>query len=582
MNTPLAFDLTKMTFSKRGSFLSIGSYRRTSGRPLIQTSRDHPFIDLEKQGAPREYYEIALFRDGRELQCEAGGSPREVTLSAEGARARVTFLDDDTFLFHAEGVELVLLPCHSIVGKQWFGTRRCDLIDYRGFCVQQVRVGEGTSLAVTDCETVDGLTGPYDDTPVRLTFSPEKTGGGVMAALRIARSGGAWEEPLPAFEEAADRLQQKWEGWRAKRPEVVAGMEATADTAWYLLWSITAATDGLFKREPILVSNYWFNRIYAWDNCFHALGVVEADPELAAAQLQALYDHQAPNGAIPEPLSDQRAHYAFIKPPVHGWCLLEMLREAGEDAMKPLLPGLYDGMAKWTRWWIEDRDSTGNGLAEYIRGQDSGWDNATPFDVGVPVEGADLQAHLVLQLEALGTMAALLGKPDEAASWKKRSQAFLQHFIRLRWKNGRFTSPGVGGELETRGNSLLDRMPIELGPRLPQDIRDALLHDLRDGGPFLGKHGFATEAFDSPHFNPNGYWRGPIWPSASYLLFTGLRDAGETDLARKQAERWCAMVARDHTLWENYDPVTGKGNNSPALGWTAGVTLRMANWLAKP
>lgn len=110
-------------------------------------------------------------------------------------------------------------------------------------------------------------------------------------------------------------------------------------------------------------------------------------------------------------------------------------------------------------------------------------------------------------------------------------------------------------------------------------MRAALLHDLRDGGPFFGPHGFATEDLESPHFDPNGYWRGPIWPSASYLIFTGLRDAGETELARKQAERWCAMVARDNIFWENYDPISGEGNNCPALGWTAGVFLRMAVWL---
>jgi len=247
--------------------------------------------------------------------------------------------------------------------------------------------------------------------------------------------------------------------------------------------------------------------------------------------------------------------------------------------LRPFLPGLYDGIAKWTRWWIEDRDSNENGLAEYIRGQDSGWDNATPFDVGVPVEGADLQAHLVLQLEALGKMAAILGKQDEAATWDTRSRDYLNRFLELRWKNGRFTSPGVDNELETSGNSLMDRMPIELGHRLPEEVRAALLHDLRDGGPFLGAHGFATEDFDSPHFNANGYWRGPIWPSASYLIFTGLRDAGETELARKQAERWCAMVARDNIFWEDYDPLTGEGNSSPALGWTAGVFMRMAVWL---
>ena len=573
------FDLTKLTFSKRGSFLSIGSFKRPSGRPVIQTSRDHPYLDLEKQGPPREYYEIALFRDDTELAVETLGTPSMVSLQAEGARAKVTFLDDDTFLFHVEGAELVLLPCHAPVGRQWFGQQRCDIIDYRGFCVQQVRVSAEGELTLLETETVDGITGPYNDTPLGLSFAPKTAGSPMTAALRLRKSGGAWDEPLPEFATAAEALQNQWSQWLGRRPAVAAEFEATADTAWYLLWSITAAAEGLFQREPILVSNYWFNRIYAWDNCFHALGVMDADPELAAAQLQVLYDHQAPNGAIPEPLSDQRAHFAYIKPAVHGWCVLEMLRESGEEALRPYLPGLYDGIAKWTRWWLEDRDSTGNGLAEYIHGCDSGWDNATPFDVKVPVEGADLQAYLVLQLEALAKMASLLGKTDEAAGWAQRSTTLLKHFIKLRWQDGRFTSPGVGGELETRGNSLLDRIPIVLGHRLPEDIRRALLNDLRDGGPFFGQYGLATESTESPLYKENGYWRGPIWAPSTYLIFSGLRDSGETALARAVAERFCAMVARDSVFWENFDPHSGEGLCSPSMGWTAAAFLRMAVWL---
>jgi glycogen debranching enzyme len=123
-------------------------------------------------------------------------------------------------------------------------------------------------------------------------------------------------------------------------------------------------------------------------------------------------------------------------------------------------------------------------------------------------------------------------------------------------------------------------MPIELGHRLPEPILSPLLDDLRDGGSFLGRFGYATEALDSPFFNPQGYWRGPIWPSASHLIHTGLRDAKATDLAHKVAKRWCAMVAADPVFWEDYDPINGTGNDSPGMSWTAAVFIRFAASLA--
>ncbi len=574
-------DLHHLCYSKRGSFLKIGAYQRESGRLMIGTSRDHPYIDQDTQGSPVEYYEIALFQEGAEISYEAQCCPWEIGLMVAGSqRARITFLDDDTVLFEIYAdCSLVLLPCHSIVGRHWVGTGFCNLIDYRGFCVQQVRAGEAALLRLENTETVEGLTGPYDDTPVRISFSPEQ-GKSALAALRLKPWGGLWEEQLPLFDAAADRLREEWQGWLGKMPGMREEFRETAEAAWWLLWSNTARAEGHFQREPMLVSNYWFNRLYAWDNCFHALGVVEADPELACAQLQIFYDNQAPNGALPEPISDQRRHFAYIKPPVHGWCVLEMLREVGTEALKPHLPGLYEGIAKWTRWWFDERDSNGNGLAEYIRGMDSGWDNATPFDIGEPVEGADLAAHLVLQTEALAEMARLLDKPNEEQEWRALSRNHLETFLGLRWRDDRFTSPGVEGEREHQGNSLMDRMPLELGPRLPEAVRAGLLHDLRDGGAFLGSHGLATEDFTSPKFDPKGYWRGPIWPSATYLLFTGLRDLGETGLCQKIADRYCAMVAQDNAFWENFNPVDGSGNSSPAIGWTAAVYLRLARWLS--
>ena len=501
-------------------------------------------------------------------------------MEAEGASGRATYLDEDTVLMEVLGADLVLLPCHSIVGRQWHGDRALDLIDYRGFCTQQLRAGEGTRLRAEVSQTVEGDVGPFDDQPLRHTFSAEG-GRAVRAALRISGGGKAWRDALPAFDGVAAGLGREWEDWLGKRPPVAPGYEACADAAWHLLWSNTAAPSGLYRREPMLVGNYYFNRIYTWDNCFHALGVVEADPELATAQLQVLYDHQAEGGAIPDPLSDQRAHFAFTKPPVHGWAVLEMIRATGGESLRPWLPDLYAGMKRWTAWWFDCRDGNGSGFPKYLRGQDSGWDNATPFDVKVPIEGADLQAHLVLQMEALGRVAELLGMKEEASHWETASANHLTRFLQARWKGGRFSSPGVGGELQASGDSLLDRMPIELGPRLPPEVRNRLLEELRDGGRFLNEHGLATEALDSPLFNAKGYWRGPIWPPSTYLVFTGLRDLGETGLARTVAERFCALCARDNVFWENYHPLEGTGNDSPSLGWGAAVFLRLAQWLGR-
>ena len=55
----------------------------------------------------------------------------------------------------------------------------------------------------------------------------------------------------------------------------------------------------------------------------------------------------------------------------------------------------------------------------YNHGNDSGWDNASIFHEGVPVESPDLAAHLIRQIDILSDMAVELGLMDEAKKWSK-------------------------------------------------------------------------------------------------------------------------------------------------------------------
>jgi glycogen debranching enzyme len=105
--------------------------------------------------------------------------------------------------------------------------------------------------------------------------------------------------------------------------------------------------------------------------------------------------------------------------------------------------------------------------------------------------------------------------------------------------------------------------------------------DLSPSGPFLTSYGLATQAPSSLQYEPDGYWRGPIWAPPTYLVFSGLLDAGETALARTVAEHFCDMCAPQAGMYENYDALTGRGLRDPAYTWTASVFLLLAEWLAQ-
>ena len=57
-------------------------------------------------------------------------------------------------------------------------------------------------------------------------------------------------------------------------------------------------------------------------------------------------------------------------------------------------------------------------------------------------------------------------------------------------------------------------------------MRRKLLHDLLAPGRFLTSHGLATEARTSPYYDPDGYWRGPIWAPVVALFVDALDRCG--------------------------------------------------------
>ncbi len=337
--------------------------------------------------------------------------------------------------------------------------------------------------------------------------------------------------------------------------------------------------EGPLTRRAVLMSKNWMNKVWSWDNCFNALALAAASPELAFDQLRLMFDNQAPTGAFPDSVTSLERNYCFVKPPIFGWTLMRLADRLGARRIKKFHAEAYEPICRQTEFWFRYRDTNKNGMCEYLHGNDSGWDNSTVFDQGCPVEAADLAAHLVMQMEGLAQMAAALGKKRDESRWRRRSREQLERLLDHGLIHNRFVSPLADMLGAYDPGSLLNYIPIILGSRLPGRILRRMVKDLSPGGFFLTEHGLATQRLDSKAYTPNGYWRGPIWAPSTYLIFDGLLASGEKELATLIAKRFCKMCARDSAMWENYDAATGDGLCCPAYTWTASVFLLLAEWL---
>ncbi|MFF4243617.1 amylo-alpha-1,6-glucosidase [Streptomyces sp. NPDC001822] len=382
-------------------------------------------------------------------------------------------------------------------------------------------------------------------------------------------------EPLDDPDDIAAVAQSDFDDWCRTHGSDERDDPRIGDTvrlAAFVTWAAMVPAGGALRRESMLMSKNRMTNVWSWDHCFNAMALWR-DPRAAADQLLAVFDHQDEHGCLPDYVNDAGVERNFVKPPIHGWAVAHLMDRGGLDA--DTTAALYEPLRRWTEWWFEHRVYGDDGIPSYNHGNDSGWDNATTFGVGVPVQSPDLLAYLALQMRALASIAERGGRDADAAGWTRRADATVRTLCDRFWHGDRFVARDTRTGQVIDSESLLTFMPLVVGDLLPPLMRDTTVRRLVEGG-YLTPHGPATEPPGSPHYESDGYWRGPIWAPSTMLLADGLRRSGRPDLADDIANRFMATCA-GAGMAENFDAITGAGLRDRSMTWTASVYLSMVS-----
>jgi len=190
----------------------------------------------------------------------------------------------------------------------------------------------------------------------------------------------------------------------------------------------------------------------------------------------------------------------------------------------------------------------------------------------LPVQSPDLSAWLVLQMEFLEHTARQLGWLSEAEEWKEKGESLFSKLLTYFVRDGRFEAMKIPGMEVVPSDSLILYLPLILGERLPEKLRENLISGLLEKGHLAGPWGFASEPLDSMLFEEDGYWRGAVWPAAAMILSDALRQCGRQKEARFYAESFCRLCA-ENGFYENYSALDGRGLRDHGFTWTASVFL---------
>jgi glycogen debranching enzyme len=378
-----------------------------------------------------------------------------------------------------------------------------------------------------------------------------------------------------SFSACLGTSQESFGVWLAGMPPVPPGFAQAREVAAYINWSCVLSPVGFLRRPAMLMSKNWMCNVWSWDNCFNAMSLAKSQGDLAWDQLLLMVDHQDQYGAYPDGINDSYVSYNYSKPPIHGWATLDIRERNPSAATQPRLTELYGSLERWTYWWLNYRRLPDQRLPHYLHGNDSGWDNGTIFDEGVPLVVPDLAAFLIMQMDALSSLARLLDRESEARTWAARADQLLDALLEELWLGDHFIAKLALSGRVVESQSLILCMPILLGERLPVGVRASLAARIES---FLSEYGPATEHPASTKYVSDGYWRGPIWAPSTYIIVSGLERSGHRDLARRIAHRFCSLCTRSGFA-ENFDALTGEPLRDPAYTWTSSVFLLLAEWL---
>lgn len=553
------FDVREIPFSLRGSWLDvspvIGLHRTAEDLHLVSHHQGlHPVLRLVPH------------RGGSRAAARVTATPSLLTWADDGGRIELAFGDTSTLRIRGRGLDLRLENAAELL-TPFTGT----------YAFTDPRTGDPT---LTSYETGRR----YRVTALHGRVALEGDGALGRAARAVTATGeGGWEIEIEEFDGAPtpppaagrptfEAVESAAAAGFARYLEDVAGWRSdrtpAAELAAYVLWSATVEPRGFVGRESILMSKHWMDKVWSWDHCFNALALAPGSTDRALDQFLTVFDHQDDAGALPDSVTHAEVLRNFVKPPIHGWALDRIRAVAARPLTAEELRTVHDRLAAWTRFWLVSRRAPGHDLPHYQHGNDSGWDNATVFDHDRVVESPDLAAFLVVQLDVLVRLARELGT-HEAERWRAHRDTVRLALLADLWDGERFVARAVRGRRPSKTSSLLTLLPLVASDFLPEDVRTTLAAGVER---HLTAFGPATEPVDSPDYEADGYWRGPVWAPSTLLIEDGLRRSGATGLADRVSAAFRGLCERSGFA-ENFDAVTGAGLRDRAYTWTASAYL---------
>ena len=341
-----------------------------------------------------------------------------------------------------------------------------------------------------------------------------------------------------------------------------------------------------------------YRGLWSWDSWKHAYSLAYIDKELAENSVRSMYAYQNEAGMIADCIfaDKEKNNWRNTKAPLSAWAVYEIYNATKDTGF---LKEMYPKLLKYHYWWFADRDHDKNGICEF--GCTDGsiqaarwecWDNAIRFDsivmiknsnnaFSMDVESVDLNAYLYLEKDILITIATILNDNTKAKSLiaEKTKLGELIRKLFFNKKDGFYYDVNLKDKSFILSKEASGWLPLFAGIVTKEQaakIKDMMMNE----NVFNTFVPLAVAGKDNPKYEPDGYWRGPVWLDQFYFGYMGLKRYGYD----KEAESLLLKLLQnapnitstsDVALREYYNSKTGEGLGTQYFGWTAAHLLMM-------
>ncbi|MBR6950174.1 MAG: hypothetical protein IKH56_00405 [Oscillospiraceae bacterium] len=577
------FNLERLPFSVYGAFLSV--YQDVNDKKMY-LSICRGFQPLLERPS---LMELDVFKNGESVDFTYSCSPSKLTFTADDGTVEFTYEHDPSVMrIRATGVTLRIRytpkmhegGCRLANGDIELGFNRTGKIKL--VCIS----GEMKADLQWNYLTVSPY--PFD---VELIPGAEPA---EMAIHEYVSTCPRWDS-YAEFDMAAKQKEKEFEEFSENYTKVPAAYEAMADKAKYMVWHSYLGPRGFLKSPVVYMHKLYMNRAFGWQQAFHAMAMRNNAGE-AWRLLLSFFDYQNEIGGLPDHISDTgQATYITTKPPIQGYAVLYILNgfpcaELSEDDYR----SMYDKLSAYTKWWFIHHDHIGTGYPSYYHPDESGYDESSTFDEGLPIVSPDLLSYMVFNCEACARLAGLLGNGSEAEYWKQEGKRLLDYMINVLWDGEQFEAYLPGKKLLYKCGSITQLLPIMLGKRLPDTIAARLVSRLTDPGQFSTDCGFSTENLQSEKVVMRMFTRGATVAPTQFFLLNGMNDAGYCKEAAAECAKYLnALLYKGLALGIHsfrVEPIlkqtitaesTGMSVGYPFSSWVGSVFLALAETIAR-